>query len=88
MSIPLSIDLVDLEFVFDSPGILKTVNVLGFEGFLNLPPGRVIGWSSLTPAFNTWISSRFSMFHCICVLFILLILVGVELPLCIVVTLS
>ena len=39
-------------------------------------PGRVIG----TRAFNTWIASKFSMFHSIC---LLLILVGVELPLCI-----
>ena len=31
---------------------------------------------------------EFSMFHWICLLFILLILVGVELPLCIIVTLS
>ena len=32
---------------------------------------------------NTWISSKFSTFHWVCLLFILLILVGVELPLCI-----
>ena len=32
--------------------------------------------------------SKFSIFHCICLLFILLILVGRELSLCIVVTLS
>ena len=37
---------------------------------------------------DTWISSEFSMFHWICLLFILLLLVGVELPLCIFVTLS
>ena len=42
----------------------------------------------LTPALNTWTLSKFSIFHWICLLFILLILVGVELPLCIVVTLS
>ena len=34
---------------------------------------------------NTWISSKFSTFHRICLLFILLILMGVELLLCIVV---
>ena len=37
----------------------------------------------LTLALNTWILSKFSTFHWICLLFILLILVGVELPLCI-----
>ena len=37
---------------------------------------------------NTWILSKFSIFHWICPLFILLILLGVELPSCIVVTLS
>ena len=42
----------------------------------------------LTLAFNTWILSKISMFHWIYPLFILLILVGVELLLCIVVTLS
>ena len=41
----------------------------------------------LTLAFNTWISSKFQIFHWICLLFISLILVGVEFPLCIVVTL-
>ena len=39
----------------------------------------------LTLSFNTWISSKFLMFDWICSLFILLILVGAELPLCIVV---
>ena len=34
------------------------------------------------------VSSKFSTFHWICLLFVLLILVGVELPSCIVVTLS
>ena len=33
----------------------------------------------LTLALNTWISSKFSTFHWICLLFILLILVGIEL---------
>ena len=43
----------------------------------------------LTLAFITWNLLKFSMFHWICLLFISLILVGVvELPLCIVVTLS
>ena len=37
---------------------------------------------------HTWISSKFSPFNWICLLLILLILVGAELPLCIVVTLS
>ena len=37
---------------------------------------------------STWILSKFSTFHWICLLFILLILVGVELPLRIVVILS
>ena len=37
----------------------------------------------LTLALNTWILSKFSIFHWICLLFILLILVGVELSLCI-----
>ena len=41
----------------------------------------------ITPALNTWILSKFSILHWICPLFILLILVGVEIPLCIVVTL-
>ena len=40
----------------------------------------------LTLALKTWISSGFSIFHCICLLFTVLILVSVELPLCIVVT--
>ena len=40
----------------------------------------------LTLAFGTWISSKFSVFHWICLPFILLVLVGVELPLCVVVT--
>ena len=35
-----------------------------------------------------WISSKFSMFHRICLLFILLNLVGVELLSCILVTIS
>ena len=38
------------------------------------------------PVSHTSILSKFSMFHWICLLFILLILVGVELPLCKVVT--
>ena len=42
----------------------------------------------LTLALNTWISSKFSTLYWICLLFIFLILVGVGLPLCIVVTLS
>ena len=42
----------------------------------------------LTLALNTWILSKFSIFHWICLLFMLLILVGIELLLCIVVTLS
>ena len=42
----------------------------------------------LTQALNTWISSKFSLFNWICLLFILLILMGVELPLCLFVTLS
>ena len=42
----------------------------------------------LTLALNAWILSRFSIFHRICLLFIVLILVDVDLPLCIVVTLS
>ena len=37
----------------------------------------------LTLALNTWISSKCLIFLWICLLFILLILVGVELPLCI-----
>ena len=36
---------------------------------------------------NTWILSKFSTLYWICLLFTFLILVGVELPLCIVVTL-
>ena len=36
-------------------------------------------------AFNTWISSKFPMFRWIRLLFILLILLGPELPLCMVV---
>ena len=48
--------------------------------------GRVIGWTDFS--LNTWMLSKFSIFHWICLLFILLILVGVELPLCIFVTLS
>ena len=39
----------------------------------------------LTQAFNIRIFPKFSMFHYICLMFILLILVGVELPLCIVI---
>ena len=42
----------------------------------------------LTQALNTWPSSKFSTFHWTCLLFILLISLGVELPFCIVVTLS
>ena len=42
----------------------------------------------LTLVLSTWILSRFSIFHWNCLLFIVIILVGVELPLCIVVTLS
>ena len=42
----------------------------------------------LTLAFNTWISSKSSTLYWICLLLIFLILVGAELPLCIVVTLS
>ena len=42
----------------------------------------------LTLALNKWILSRFSIFHWICLLCIVLILVGVELSLSIVVTLS
>ena len=38
MSILLSVDLVDKEFVFDSARILKTGDFVGFEGFLNLLP--------------------------------------------------
>ena len=51
---------------------------------------RIIDWTNffLTPALNKWISSKFLTFHWIRLLFILLILVGAELPLCIVVTLS
>ena len=47
-------------------------------------PGRVIGWIMhiLTLALNTWILLKFSKFHWICLLFIWLTLVGVELPLC------
>ena len=41
----------------------------------------------LTLALSTWISSKLSALYWICLLFILLILVGVQLPLCIVVTL-
>ena len=41
----------------------------------------------LTPALDTWISSRFSTFHWICLLFILVILVSVEVPLCLVIIL-
>ena len=44
--------------------------------------------SFLTLAPNTLILSNFSRLHWTCLLFIFLILVGVELPLCIVVTLS
>ena len=47
-------------------------------------PGRVIGWTTL--ALNAWISSKFSALYWICLLFTFLISVGVELPLCIVVT--
>ena len=36
---------------------------------------------SHTLALNAWILSKFSLFHWICLLSILLILVGVELPL-------
>ena len=39
-------------------------------------------------ALNAWILSKFSTFHWICLIFILLISVGVELPLCVVVILS
>ena len=42
----------------------------------------------LTLALSTWILSIFSTFHWIGELFILLILLGVELPLCVVLTLS
>ena len=42
----------------------------------------------LTLALNTWILSKFSIIQWICLLFILLILVGAELPLCTVVTLQ
>ena len=42
----------------------------------------------LTLAFSTWISLKFSMFHWICLLFILLILVGDELSSCLVVAVS
>ena len=42
----------------------------------------------LTLALNTWISLKFSTLYWICLLFIFLILMGVELPLCIVDTLS
>ena len=40
----------------------------------------------LTLALDTCILSRFSIFHWICLLFTVLIFVGVELPLCMVVT--
>ena len=50
-------------------------------------PSRVID-KFLTPALNIWILSKISTLHWICLLFILLILVGVELPLCIDVALS
>ena len=47
--------------------------------------GGVIGWNN----FSHWHSVHgFSVFHWICLLFILLISVGVELPLCVVVILS
>ena len=42
----------------------------------------------LTVALNTWILPIFSTFPWICLLFIFLVLVGVELLLCIVVTVS
>ena len=42
----------------------------------------------LALALNTSILLKFSIFHWICLLFILLILMGVEFPLCIAVTLS
>ena len=42
----------------------------------------------LTLALNTWISSKFSTFYWICLLFTFLILADAELPLCTVVTLS
>ena len=48
----------------------------------------IISKKFLTPSLNTWILSKFSTFHWTCLLFIVLILVGVELSLRIVVTLS
>ena len=50
-------------------------------------PGRIIGWTKI----NTWISSKFSMFHWICLLFTFFISVDVDLLSCIaviIVTLS
>ena len=46
------------------------------------------GPTSHTLALSIWILSKFSIFHLIYAQFTLLILVGVELPLCIVGTLS
>ena len=51
-------------------------------------PGRVIGWPISHTDTQYMDLSKFSTFHWICLLFIVLTLVGVELPLCIVVTLS
>ena len=49
-------------------------------------PGRVIDWTHTGTQYMDFVEVL--IFHWICLPFILLILVGVELPLCIVVTLS
>ena len=51
-------------------------------------PGRVIGWTNFSHQHSCIDFCRFFIFHWICLPSILLILVGVELPLCVVVTLS
>ena len=50
-------------------------------------PGRVIGWTNFSHYHSIHSFCRFFIFHWICLPSILLILVGVELPLCVVVTL-
>ena len=51
-------------------------------------PGRVIGWTNFSHLHSIHWFCRLLIFHWICLPSILLILVGVELPFCVVVTLS
>ena len=54
------------------------------------PDHVIIGWNNFSHqlAWSAWISSKFSMFHWIRILFILPVLTGVELSLSLVVTIT